>query len=236
MLRQIIIVLHLFFVISDCDFLYKDFVTSYTHDGKIVSFEVYHTKENEKLLNKTNRNNKKLKWYSIGYPIIIESESKLKSENKSLFHFTQNSIYASVQLLTETQKKMIVEEIKLIYNVSVDLQQVNELKLTDFYCNLYFDGDGDGDDESSLFGSVESFKVSPLRIEFEASSNSSDHERFKKYSTHRVDDIEFTCAIKSQKNRFASYNFKLKVELNKLVIHFLKITGAKRLNALCKSI
>ena len=78
-----------------------------------LSFEVFHTKENENILErKDEKKYKFLKWYSIGQPVLIESLRSLRDKRISLFHFTNKGFYASIQILSDEQKELIIQEIK----------------------------------------------------------------------------------------------------------------------------
>ena len=62
---------------------------------------------------------------------------------------------------------------------------------------------------------MKSFKLTPLRIDFEASSD--EIKWMKKYLSERKEDIQIVCDIGSDTNGFESNNFKLGLQLNKPV-------------------
>jgi hypothetical protein len=77
------------------------------------SFEVFPTKENENILErKDEKKYKFLKWYSIGQPALFESFRSLRDKRISLFHFTNKGFYATIQILSDEQKELIIQEIK----------------------------------------------------------------------------------------------------------------------------
>ena len=81
-------------------------------DDHEVDVEAYHSKENDEILIENNpKKYRHLRWFSIGYTIIVESESNF-NRTKSLFHFTSKGFYASIQMLTNGQKRMLMNEIK----------------------------------------------------------------------------------------------------------------------------
>jgi predicted transcriptional regulator len=151
------------------------------------------------------------KWYSLGSPIIIESESKINKSKKSFFHFTQKGFYAIIKMLTNGQKISIIEEIKKVYNISIEMHQIIELKPNKFECELEINGDTE-DEISILQGSVVSFKSSfQLKLEFRASNN--EQNWMKNYLPERIEDLEFYCEISSKENSFENYQFKLNIQL-----------------------
>ena len=218
-LYSVVILLLIQLYSFDCEvnqkaLLNKDISAILEIDDDVVDLEAYHSKENKEILKEKNSQEyRHLKWFSIGYPIIVESESKL-TKNKSLFHFTSKGFYASIQMLTNGQKRMIMNEIKKIHNVSVEMNQIVELKPDKFECE--FELIGESEEETSILkGKVKSFKLTPLRIDFEASSD--EIKWMKNYLLERKEDIEIYCDIGSDKNGFEINNFKLGLQLNKPV-------------------
>ena len=218
-LYSVVILLLIQLYSFDCEvnqkaLLNKDISAILEIDDHVVDLEAYHSKENDEILmGKHTQKYRHLKWFSIGYPIIVESESKL-TKNKSLFHFTSKGFYASIQMLTNGQKRMIMNEIKKIHNVSVAMNQVVELKPDNFECELELIGESE-EETSILKGKVKSFKSTHLIIDFEASSD--EIKWMKKYLAERKEDIEIYCDIGSAEIGFKSKNFNLGLQLNKLV-------------------
>lgn len=194
------------------ELLKEDFLVDYTVNDKQDYIEVFHTNENVRIMEENNsKNHRKLKWYTIGYPIITESDSRLKSK-KSFFHFTSKGFYASIKMLTDRQKRLIIQKIGRIHNISVEMSQIKELTLSKFDCQIELYGEND--DESSIVkGSVKSFKASSFRIEFDSIYNSSEYNWLKRDVSDRLEDIELVCDIISDKHGFNKQNFILKVEL-----------------------
>ena len=94
------------------------------------------------------------------------------------------------------------------------MNQIVELKPKKFECELELIGDSQ--EESSIVkGKVKSYKLTPLRIEFEASSD--EIKWMKKYLSERKEDIQIVCSIGSDENGFESKNFKLGLQWNKQV-------------------
>jgi hypothetical protein len=192
--------------------LYQDLITILVANGKEITLEAYHTEQNQRILSENNTNKyRNLKWYSLGSPIIIESESKINKSKKSVFHFTQKGFYAIIKMLTNGQKRSIIEEIKKVYNISIEMHQIIELKPNKFECELEINGDTE-DEISILQGSVVSFKSSSqLKLEFRASNN--EQNWMKNYLPERIKDLEFYCEISSKENGFENNQFKLNIQL-----------------------
>ena len=78
--------------------LTRDFSVILVINDHDVDLEAYHSKENKEIIKAKNpQEYRNLRWLSIGYPIIVESESKIE-KTKSLFHFTSKLFYASIQI------------------------------------------------------------------------------------------------------------------------------------------
>ena len=200
--------------------LYKDINTIYWINGVEVNIEAYQSLENRKIIReKDSESYRLLEWYSIGYPVVIESETKTKPSNKSFFHFTQKGFYAQVQMLTIDQKRLVIQQIKKVHNICVDLNQINELKVSRFDCEIELYGDND-DDLNVLSGYVRSFKTDPLRIEFKYGNDSKEQQLLKNYLSDKINDIELFCEISSYKYGYHNHH-KVKIQLFKPVLKFL---------------
>jgi hypothetical protein len=148
------------------------------------SFEVFHTKENENILErKDEKKYKFLKWYSIGQPALFESLRSLRDKRISLFHFTNKGFYATIQILSDEQKELIIQEIKKVHKIDIKINQINELKLNNFECGIEL-----RDDEGEVLninGFVKSFKnVGEFKIDFQAANNSMEYKLFKETVGH----------------------------------------------------
>ena len=138
-------------------------------------------------------------------------QPKINKSKKSFFHFTQKGFYAIIKMLTNGQKISIIEEIKKVYNISIEMHQIIELKPNKFECELEINGDTE-DEISILQGSVVSFKSSSqLKLEFRASNN--EQNWMKNYLPERIKDLEFYCEISSKENGFENNQFKLNIQL-----------------------
>jgi hypothetical protein len=188
--------------------LKKDISATIVIDDQEIDIEAYHYKENEDILNENNtKKHRHLQWFSIGYPMIIESESKF-SKNKSFFHFTKDGFYASIQMLTNSQKRVIINEVKKVHNITIEMNQIIELIPRQFACE--FELFGDTEEESSIIkGSVKSFKFNPIKIEFTAKN---EKDWMKKYISEKIQDIQIVCEISKGDHGFINSHVKLRLQ------------------------
>jgi hypothetical protein len=142
------------------------------------SFEVFHTKENENILErKDEKKYKFLKWYSIGQPVLIESLRSLRDKRISLFHFTNKGFYATIQILSDEQKEFIIQEIKKVHKIDILKNQIDELNLNKFECGFTF---RDDDGEVLSINGLMSFRsFGKFQIDFQAANNSLEYNIFK---------------------------------------------------------
>jgi hypothetical protein len=159
--------------------LIKDLDVNYVLNDERFSFEVFHTIENENILEKKDEKQYKfLKWYSIGQPTLIESLRFLRDKRKSLFHFTNKGFYATIQILSDEQKELIIQEIKNVHKIDIKINQIDELKLNKFECGFTF-RDDDGE-VININGFVKSFNyIGEFQIDFQAANNSMEYKIFK---------------------------------------------------------
>ena len=144
----------------------------------------------------------------------VDLEAYHSKENEEILIESNPNKYRKLKWLTKRQKIMIINEIKKIHNVSVEMNQIVELNPDNLECELELIGDSE--EESSIVkGKVKSFKLTPLRVEFEASSD--EIKWMRKYLSERKEDIQIVCGIGSDENGFKSKNFKLGLQLNKPV-------------------
>ena len=197
-----------------------DLVTTLMINDESFVLEAYPSEFNQKIFAEKNiKLNKKLKWFSMGHPILIASESKSKlNKTKSIFHFTSEGFYASIQTLTKEQKYLLVEEAKQKYNFDAQIHQIVDLKLKDFVCELYlfgYDNDREKIIETILHGKVKTFKSSNLLLQFDYKNDSQEIKLFKEYLLEiNNNDLRLDCEITPE--GFGKFNFILKP--NKRVI------------------
>ena len=187
----LIVSLHLFVVKCE-ETLELDIVVSY--DNGQSKLEVFKSKANDLIIkeNKTYDYGK-LKWYSIGHPLIIKSKSA-KYKNESYFHFGGDGFFINVQMLTQMQKKTIIEEILAKYGIHVKLFQVEEFPLSSFDCDLHLINDDD--EESIVKGSVKGLLTKPiLRMAFKAQEK--EFELLEYSLSESENDLVMGCSVKS---------------------------------------
>ena len=139
-------------------------------DGR-SSIEVFKSKSNDLILNTAAPvgidDVKKLKWYSMGKPIVIRTKS-IKYENETFVHLQRDGFYLNVQILTEEHKNLIMEKINEKHAKHVELYQIEEIPLNEFKCDFHVNHD---DEESILKGVAKRLTTSPLKVYFTANEN-----------------------------------------------------------------
>ena len=196
-----------------------------TINDKEIYIEAYHSQENERILSENDvQNFKNLKWYSIGYPVLIENEVSTLNSSKTLFRLTENKAYASVQMLTIQQKELFVKQIKETRKVDVLIDQIEEFKLSKFYCEYNYTLE---DVAIGLKGSINFSKpiLDPYFLEIEPFNNSNELRLFKNYLLNKTNEksIEFVCMIQSKEYGFEKSNFLLKSFMNIKVLTLLRL-------------
>ena len=125
-------------------------------------------------------------------------------------------------MLTNSQKRMIINEIKQIHNVSVKINQIVELKPKTFECELELFGDSE-EEKSYVKRKVTSFKSTQFTIEFNASSN--EIKWMKTCLSERKEDIEINCDIGSDENGLNRNNLKLGLQFNNPVSNVILLSA-----------
>jgi hypothetical protein len=195
----------------------RDIKISLIIDDEKLNLEGYLTKEDKMIITKKEIDSYKyLEWFSIGIPVIIESERSKLDKSKSFFHFTSEYIYTSIQMLTSEQKQSIVEDIKINHNIIVRENQIENFKLSKFKCKMRLYGENE-DENSELSGEVQSFKSYPLKLEFKVGNTSAEQKWLKKSLSESKEDIEMFCDISSNKYRFEKKNYKLGIKTSCLL-------------------
>ena len=197
--------------------LLRDIKKSLVVNGEKVNLEAYYTNESRNIIiNNIIKEYRLLEWYSIGLPVIIESEKSKKDKSRYFLHFTTKSIYGFVRMLTNEQKKIIVEEIRNIHNISIQYNQIEDLHYSKFDCKILLDGD-DEDEETVLEGKVVSFESHPLKIEFKAGNYTKEQKWLRRFLTESIENIEFLCDIEGSNEKknyiLEKKNYKLKLQL-----------------------
>ena len=71
-----------------------DLRVSIKQDDEVVQLEAYKSHENDLILKERNiQNYQKLKWYSIGNPLLVELKS---NDSEGIFHFNRRGFKARI--------------------------------------------------------------------------------------------------------------------------------------------
>ena len=110
-----------------------DLRVSIKQDGEVVQLEAFKSHENDLILKEKNiQNYQKLKWYSIGNPLLV----KLKSnDSEGIFQFNRRGFNGRIEMLTDTHK-LLIEKVNRVYNVTIGLDQIDHLILSSFSCEI----------------------------------------------------------------------------------------------------
>ena len=112
-----------------------DIRVDFQNGGEVIQLEAFKYHGNDLILKEKNiQSYQKLKWYSIGNPLLV----KLKSnDSESIFQFNRRGFYARIEMLTDIHKQLLIEEVKRVYNVTVGLNQIDQLILSSFNCEIH---------------------------------------------------------------------------------------------------
>ena len=191
-----------------------DIVVS-VNDGK-SRIEAFQSKKNEILLKNITSNNTynimKLKWHSLGYPVIIKDTKTNKSNNERFYNIRKDGFSVLVQLLTEYQKKLIIQSIYEKYNINIELHQIEQIPLSSFKCDLYLNYD---DSDSVVKGTVKGLVTNDqLRVDFKA--NEEELVFLENISSENDNDLKLECTCKSINSEIEK-RFTVKTDQSNLV-------------------
>ena len=108
----------------------------YDLDDGYAVMEAYRSIRNEEILNENQKLKfGQLKWYTIGYPTLAHFPSKNSSFSMAnLFKMTRSGFDILVEMLTDRQKEMFKEEVKLYYGIDVKTRQIRRLVPSELKC------------------------------------------------------------------------------------------------------
>ena len=110
-----------------------DLRVDFVHDGENVQLTAFKSPENDKIFAENNsKSYGKLRWYSIGYPLLV----KTKSKDNEYFNFTKSGFHARIQMLTNEHRRLFIEEVKHVYNISIRMNQIDHLILSSLKCSI----------------------------------------------------------------------------------------------------
>ena len=115
-------------------FFEPDLKVDLHESGEIIQLVAFKSPENDLIFKEKNvQNYERLKWYSIGNPLLV----KFKSNNsENIFQFNRRGFYARVEMLSNTHKQLMITEVKRVYNITIGLNQIDHLILSSFYCEI----------------------------------------------------------------------------------------------------
>jgi hypothetical protein len=163
-------------------------------DGR-SSIEVFKSTENDLIINGGKKHDfRKLKWYSMGKPIVIRTKSN-KYKNESFVHLQSEGFYLNIQLLSKEHKKLIIQSINKTYGIPVELYQIIEIPFKKFECDFHVNHD---DTEFILHGFAKKFKRFPLKVDFQADEN--EMKFLHNSLSNNLNELELDCKYKSDIN------------------------------------
>ena len=226
--RIILIFAFNLFIHSNCDESIEeqqtvpDLVVEVNVDGNDIQLEAFKSKQNDEIMaQNSTKNYGRLKWFSLGHPVLVEMKSS--SNISSLFHYSSKGFFSHIQLLTIEQKKLFLKEIKSLYNIEVGLNQIVNMPLTLFKCDI---GLHDGENETIVEGDAALFTKFPIRIDFKASSK--EIEMLTKSVKRDPNDFQLKCEINTNfgySHKFSIYTEKQTPVFNICGLKYSGISG-----------
>ena len=104
-------------------------------------------------------------------------------------------------MLINKHKKLLVEEVKRKYNISIELKQIENFHLSVFKCSITLFNPNNPEEKSDLPGHVSSFKTFPLRLDFIAPKGSKEIKWINK-NLQESENIQIDCEVSSKKEEF----------------------------------
>ena len=185
--------------------LYVSDLRAWYQEGKhLLQLEAFNHTDNAKSLRENNT--KKLKWYSIGHPLLKKS---IINKTERFFHI---GFHTYIQyLLTNPQKTELLKAAKAKYNVVLELSQIDNFFISSFTCKLDLYEGNNETVKSIAYGSAKPPLNSPILISFDLPPGSKILNLFKKnYKT--VEDLEIECEVRSNDLKGFVSKFSLKTE------------------------
>jgi hypothetical protein len=163
-------------------------------DGR-SSIEAFKSTDNDVIINGSKTHDyKKLKWYSMGKPIVIRTKSN-KYKNESFVHLQSEGFYLNIQILSEEHKKLIIQTINKTHGIPVELYQIKKIPFKEFKCDFHVNHD---DEESILKGVSKVFTRFPLKVDFTANEN--EMKFLYNSLSNNQNELELDCQYKSDIN------------------------------------
>ena len=171
----------------------------YMENGESIVLEAHYMEFNRTIVYDGDKSENKVirKWYSIGHPVLIETESETKNVS-SLFHFTSQGFYTSIITMSHEQKMWLIRKIIWSHDFRFKYipksRVISEFKFKKLNCQLNLHN---GTSEIQLNGKVNSFNKYPLMLQFEYNNDSVEVKLFKEYLKVNKSNIQFECEIET---------------------------------------
>lgn len=147
-------------------------------NNNTIQLEAFKSSYNDAILSKKNTSEYgKLNWVSLGNPTLIKTANIRNRSISNIFHFSTEGFYTYVEMLTEQQRLTLLQSIKNKYQIDVSIDQIVNLGLSRFQCNLNLFSNNI---KMVLIGEVTEFQTFPLRMNFWAPVNSKERLAFQK--------------------------------------------------------
>ena len=130
------------------------------------TIKVFSGKGNNEILNNTSVQYNKLKWYSIGHPVIVGAYGRMGQV--VTHHRYRDGYYVKIRMLTTTHKTKIAKALSTRWGVPINESQILDLILSKFDCSINVTGLGN----NKLTGAVSRFSKFPLRLRFSVKGKS----------------------------------------------------------------
>jgi hypothetical protein len=132
------------------------------------TIEAYKSILNDKIINEKQTNKfGQLKWYSLGYPILIENNA-----NKSVLNFINNDgdFYIKIEMLTQSQREKFKNKIKHQYDIdTISPDQIQPIIADEFTCSL--DLKCNKNNLQTFNGECPNRREYPIRFDFKLPQN-----------------------------------------------------------------
>ena len=131
---------------SENDFVFNsaDIVSELVLDERnnLIVLEAFKSSLNDKILEEIKRIGNvtllsQLHWVSMGHPFLAEYvEQTNQTKHTRLIHWSTNSFYVYINMLSPLQRESIMEKIRLKYKIDVDRSQVTNILIRKIECKF----------------------------------------------------------------------------------------------------
>ena len=175
--------------------------------------EAFKTTNNDQIIknNQTSRYGE-LEWHSIGSPFLANIHSKNSSLSfDNLFQITPNGFNIYIQFLNDSQKRAIIEKIKIKFGIDVHSSQIIKLMLSELTCSIDLYCDNQISEESiKLNGSSKVSSKFPIKVEFK-NMNKKTMRCFDQYLVEHQ-NVDIHCIASRNSNKVKKNYFSIIAE------------------------